>query len=355
MCNKNVLIILALSISVLCHAKTEYPEWVDSELREKLFPSSSYYTGFAFAEIKPDETPENVIERIKQRAYGDLTAKISVKVQRNTTDKSEEIITSNNAYSESTFSSVTTLSTRKIEIPGIEEKTFFDKSAKYAAVLVFVQKEGLATKLQRQLSNHLSRANIRLEDTENYMAENNKTKALSSLESARQSLQLADDTRHTMTAIDSRLSTEDLMEEDWRNAEQKAISLERELNKNVKVFLLCNFDGGNDSHKSVLPALSGELSRKGCLITESPEEASWSVEVSISTTPYNIVKTGDYDFFYSYATAILKITDSHGKPFMSDQIRTKGGHTLGYEQASEDAIRQLLSELSKHIIKSIQK
>lgn len=353
--NKNILIILALSINVLCHAKTEYPEWVDAEQREKLFPSSSYYTGYAFAEIKSNETPESVIERLKQRAYGDLVAKISVKVQRNTTDKSEEIITSDNAYSENTFSSVTTLTTRKTEIPGIEEKTFLDKSAKYAAVLAFVQKEGLTTKLQRQLSNHLSRVNIRLEDTESYIAENNKTKALNSLESAKQALQLADDTRHTMTAIDSRLSAEDLMEEDWRNAEHKATSLERELNKNVKIYISCNIDGDNGSLKSLLAALNGELSKKGCLITKSPEEASWSVEVSISTKPYNIVKTGDYDFYYSYATAILKITDSNGKPFMSDQLRAKGGHTFGYEQAVEDAIRQLLQELSNHIINSIQK
>lgn len=352
---KRILIPLVLSICLLCHAKTEYPEWVESDLREKLFPSSAYYTGYAFAEIKANETPESVIEKLKQRAYGDLIAKISVKVQRNTKDESEEVITTDNAYSKSSFSSVTTLSTRKTEIPGIEEKNFFDISTKFAAVLTFVPKNGLATKLQRQLSNHLSRANIRLEDAENYLAENNKTKALSSLESARQSLQSADDTRHTLTAIDSELTSEDLMDEDWRSAEQRATALERELNKDIKMYLVCTVEGDDATSNTILPSLSGELSRLGCLMTETSEEALWSVEVTISTAPYNVVKMGDYDFYYSHATAILKIYDSKGKPFLSDKLTIKGGHTFGYKKATEDAIKQLLPELGKRIMSSIQK
>lgn len=350
--NKKLLLIF-LSLSALCNAKTDYPEWMNAERRESLFPSTAYYSGFAVAEMGRDETMEDAVERAKQGAFGNLMSKISVIVQHHASDTLKDVVENDRAYSQSIYSSVTILSTRMAEIPGIEVKTFVNKQSGIAAVMAYVPKAGLSQKLQRQLIAQMTRVNIRIEDAENFINAGNKTMANDAVTNARMALGMADDTRRTLIAIDPVVSSEQLLDDEWRVAEMKIIALESELNRSVKVCLRCTLDGSEDN--SLTRMLSGELYKNGCILADPVEQAEWNIEISASTAPYNKVEMGDYLFFFSYATATLKISGPDGKQYYSDEMKSKGCHTKDYDYASAAALQQLSAELGKSINDVIRK
>lgn len=98
------------------------PKWMDAEVRSELYPSSSYYTGFAVGETNTGEPFEKVVDRLKQTATGDLMASIRVMVQRIATDSLTNIIDNKSVYTRDVFTSLSTLTTGKTEIPAYRSR-----------------------------------------------------------------------------------------------------------------------------------------------------------------------------------------------------------------------------------------
>lgn len=353
MYKKNVFLLISLLFSVLCYAKTEYPEWMDSERRKTLYPSSQYYVGFAIAELGKDDVLEETMERLRQSAYGDLMSKISVSVQHQASDSVKDVVGTDEAYSQSVYSSSTTLRTRKVEIPGIEVNKFSDASSGVVAVLVYVKKDGLTAKLQRQLVSQITRMEVKLEDAANYLRDGYKNQAQQSVSEARNMLEMADETRKTMISIDSKMTSEELLDKEWRDGEVKIISIEKELNKEVKLFLQCTLNDSNDN--SLRLNMSGELYRNGCEIVDNRENAEWIVNVSVTVEPYNKVTANGYVFYYSMAKAALIITDSEGNEAYSDELQNKGNHTKDFEYSSSNAVRKVTAKVCEIINQIVKK
>ncbi|MCQ2343386.1 MAG: hypothetical protein MJ002_00485 [Paludibacteraceae bacterium] len=350
---RNGLLILLLLVSGACYPKTEYPEWMNDDYRDKTFPSSTYYCGYVIAEMGKDDAVEETLDRLRQSAYGKLLSQISVTIQHSASDNTKEVVGGNDAYSENVYSSSTQLSTRMTEIPGIEVKTFADVETRMAAVFAYVKKDGLAAKFQRQLIAQITRLNVRLEDAEGYLNSSNKTKARETLADARTILKSAEDTRNTMSAIDSRLTADDLMETEWRAAEMKIIELEKELNRSVKLALKCLLD--DEGENTLKRTLSGELYRRECEVVDTVERAEWFVEVKAKVEPYNTVQVGGIVNYFSFATAIIKITDTNGNVAYSDELRCKGAHTKSYDNSSADALRKVAVRISEIVKNTVQK
>ncbi|MCQ2330349.1 MAG: hypothetical protein MJZ93_07345, partial [Paludibacteraceae bacterium] len=206
-------------------------------------------------------------------------------------------------------------------------------------------------KLQRQLMMQLSRVEVRLDEASGYLSEDNKKQARKSAESASELLSLIDDTRLTMIAVDNNVTEEDLMTDEWRAAKSKLSAIQSELNRSVKVFLKCISTKSDFPFESML---SGELARSGCMLLETEDNAKWTIYVDIQTKPYNIVNIGEYTFYFTYATATITIRNDRGENIFTDSKKAKGSHTLGYDQAADDALKRLVAELSNTITKTIQ-
>lgn len=325
------------------------PKWMDAETRGKLFPASSYYVGFAVAETNTGEPLENILDRIKQTACGDLVASIRVMVQRVITDQLTNITDSKTIYTKDVFSSLSTLTTGKAEIPGIQVETYVDDKKHIVAAFAYVPIHGLTAKFQRQLMMQLSRIEVRQEETSQYISSGNRKQARISASSARELLSVVEDTRLTMLAIDNNLTDEELMTNEWQSAELKMVALESELKRTVKVFLNCT-----NADNSFVTMLCGELARSGCVLVDTASQAEWSIGIDVLTKPLNQFRRDEYTFYFVNATASLTIKYGNGDIVYTDSKNAKGGHTLGYEAATTDAFRTLAIELGKTIINIIQ-
>lgn len=72
--------------------------------------------------------------------------------------------------------------------------------------------------------------------------------------------------------------------------------------------------------------------------------------------PYNTVQVGGIINYFSFATAIIKITDTEGNVAYSDELRCKGGaHTKSYENSSADALRKVAVRISEIVRNTVQK
>lgn len=192
----------------------------------------------------------------------------------------------------------------------------------------------------------LSRVEVRLDEASGYLSEDNKNQARKSAESASELLSLIDDTRLTMIAVNNDLSAEDLMTDEWRAAKSKLSAIQSELNRSVKVFMKCTSSKQDFPFESML---SGELSRSGCMLLETADNAKWTILVDVQTKPYNITQLGEYTSYFTHATATITVKNERGETILTDNKKAKGGHTLGYDHAADDALRQLVPEVTKAI------
>lgn len=341
-----VVLTIIFTFTIFSTLADNPPKWMDAEARSESYPATSYYTGFAVGETNTGEPLEKVVDRLKQTASGDLMASIRVTVQRESKDVMTNITDSKEVHTKDVFTSVSTLNTGKTEIPGLQVETYVDAKNHYAAAFAYVPIKGLATKLQRQLMMQLSRVEVRLDEASGYLSEDNKNQARKSAESASELLSQIDDTRLTMIAVNNDLSAEDLMTDEWRAAKSKLSAIQSELNRSVKVFLKCISTKRNFPFESML---SGELSRSGCMLIETADNAKWTVTVDVQTKPYNASKLGEYTTYFAYATATITVRNDRGETILTDNKKAKGGHTLGYDHAADDALRQLVPEVTKAI------
>ncbi|MBQ0008493.1 MAG: hypothetical protein KBT40_07215 [bacterium] len=342
------LIVTFLFTKITTFADTP-PLWMDAEARSESYPATSYYTGFAVGETNTGEPLAKVVDRLKQTASGDLMASIRVTVQRVSKDVMTNINDHQTVSSKNVFTAVSTVSTGKAEIPGLQIETYVDANNHYAAAFAYVPIKGLAMKLQRQLMMQLSRVEVRLDEASGYLSEDNKNQARKSAESASELLSLIDDTRLTMIAVNNDITDEDLMTEEWRAAKSKLSAIQSELNRTEKVFLKCVSTKRDFPFESML---SGELSRSGCKFTAIADNAKWTIYIDVQTKPYNASKLGEYLTYFTYATATITVRNDRGEIILADSKKVKGGHTLGYDQAADDALRKLVPEVTK-AIKSI--
>lgn len=325
------------------------PKWMDAEVRSELYPSSSYYIGFAVGETNTGEPLENILDHLKQTAISDLVASIRVMVQRIATDSLTNIIDNKSVYTRDVFTSLSTLTTGKTEIPSIQVETYVDDKKHIAAVFAYVPVKGLAGKMQRQLMMQLSRIEVRQEEIAQHLSSGNRKQARSVASSVRELLAIADDTRLTMLAIDGNMTDEELLTEEWHKAELKMVAIESELNRSVRIFLNCSIDDN-----TFQTMLRGELAHSGCILSDTSGESEWIVSISGHTQPFNSTRNGEYTFYFVNAMASLDILNANGETVYSDGMKVKGAHTLGFDAATADAFRILATELGKAIINNIQ-
>lgn len=329
------------------------PVWMDSEKREKIYSSSVYYSGFAIVDRTSNEAIEHTIERAKQNARAELMTRIYVRVERVTTDSLRNVWEAGSAHTSDVMMVLTTLRGAQADIPDVQVEVYVDEMQKYVATFAYVRINGLATKLQRQLMMQLSRVEVRQEEAEQYLAEGMRQKSRASVAMFKKLLADIDEIRLTMIAIDETLTDEELMTVDWRSAHLRTVAIESALNRSVKVYVSCISDNKKGEDISLQAMVQGELSRSGCVLVDKGE-AEWTIIAHYASEPYNQHTEGYYTFYFTRDVGTLKIYNQNHDLAFVEQIVVKGAHTLGYQEASLDGLRQLAIELSKLIINQIQ-
>nr|NQU88933.1 hypothetical protein [Bacteroidota bacterium] len=73
---KKLLTIIGLLILIANPGFAANPEWVDFDMRLKLYPAQRFFIGFSLEEVGKSEDLGNVYDRLKKNAISELTNSI---------------------------------------------------------------------------------------------------------------------------------------------------------------------------------------------------------------------------------------------------------------------------------------
>nr|NQU94072.1 hypothetical protein [Bacteroidota bacterium] len=135
---KKLLTIIGLIILIANPGFAANPEWVDFDMRLKLYPAQRFFIGFSLEEVGKSEDLGNVYDRLKKNAISELTNSIQVTV--------ESVSTLNTLEFDETFHQEfreKLASFSKIDLTGIQTKTHYNKRGKMAYVVAYVSKDDL--------------------------------------------------------------------------------------------------------------------------------------------------------------------------------------------------------------------
>ena len=95
--SKHILLLIIVFISIL-PIKAQKPNWIDFQSRKELFPSSDYFVGYSWREIKNrDENIDENLNVLKDNAISVLSQSIQITIESSTLLISEE---NNEVYNE---------------------------------------------------------------------------------------------------------------------------------------------------------------------------------------------------------------------------------------------------------------
>ena len=141
------LIILFLLLFAQQSVAVKQPDWIDFEQRQKVFPSNQYFTGFAWKEVKDKKGVSALFETLKDYATSELTESVQVTVESVSTLNTIEV----NKEVHEQFK-VASTSFSKVDLTGLQTKTWYNKKKKIAYSLAYIDKSDLVKYYEGQIN-----------------------------------------------------------------------------------------------------------------------------------------------------------------------------------------------------------
>lgn len=134
------------------------PEWVDVDVRELLFPSDKYITGYAEQYVSNKQEIAHATEVAKSNAQMTLMEGIYLKIKGNTSSSVESVSYNGEFYENESFKSSSSKSVLA-EVNGMQIKTFYNPKTKYAHAFAYVSRADLSSFYNNSLFTNLLQVN----------------------------------------------------------------------------------------------------------------------------------------------------------------------------------------------------
>lgn len=134
-------------------------------------------------------------------------------------------------------------------------------------------------------------------------------------------------------------------------AEQNLKTKIAELEHSTTYCIICIADNFGKPYPKLENEVKGKLSTSGCNFTEDPTNAEYIIRIEASAREYNKANIAGSEAYFAYVDAAISIENNIiGQRIFEDEISVKGSHTLGFEEAAQEAYKKI----SKGIVNYLQ-
>lgn len=169
---KKIIYFLCLFLGLcICVNAQETPEWVDSDIREFLYPKDKYLTGYSEQIVNNKKLLPYITEQTKNNAQTNLIESIYLKIKSNTVSQVESSSVNGNYTENETYNSQTSKSVLA-NVNGMQVQTFYDKKSKFVYAFAYVSREDLSKYYNNSLAENLQKLNGLIQTTKHLRSQN---------------------------------------------------------------------------------------------------------------------------------------------------------------------------------------
>jgi hypothetical protein len=288
-------------------AQGNAPTWIDADVRNLQYPQEIYYSGFAEIKITQKETKEEVLNRAKQTATGELSQKIRMVINSNKTSIDVSIGQNNREEQiQSQFSAIIK-TTSQVEITGSKLETWYDNSTHTVYAFATVRRSDLADFYQKQIGLELNKVETTLAMAEQLAAVGKKMSAFRKCDETRKIFEDVTYFQNLLVAVNANATLEALQMEQSNKLQQMLAEALSKLEQSTCVYVDCRYEykGNDDDAFSSNPEIicniiKQALSENDCSIVDDDREADYTLSLTACTTQRSD-GSGEYGIISYYA------------------------------------------------------
>ena len=294
------------------------PSWCNDTWRANNYPRESYIQGFVIGTIQANETIEQTHQRLKEKVQAEVL---------------QYIIPTQNA--------------RK-DIPHLSVESWHNPKTNEVFAFAWVKKEDLTRTLKKQIINHITRAEMAVEEAEESLADGEKGAANKAITKAMEQLQQVEEQQQVVQNVDATINMENIAFAESNALKQQVTKLQQQLKHGVSVYIGGDVTIFDKAYPTFIQQIKQEISPMGCTFTTKEAEADWVIRLQGTTQEYNTLQKTTYSAFVVMADVAIEIAKK-GQIIYSGNVSKKGVHTNNTELAAKEAY----SEASKDIAAQI--
>ena len=294
------------------------PFWCNDTWRATNYPREHYVQGFVIGTIQTDESVEQTLQRLKEKAQAEVLQNIN-------------------------------LATNMIKyISNLSVESWHNPQTNDVFAFAWIKKEDLTRNLKKQIISHVTRAEMALEEAEGLLAEGEKGAANKAIAKAMEQLQQVEEQQTIVQNVDVTPHMEDIAFAESNVLKQRVTKLQQQLKHGVTVYIAGNVTIFDKSYPTFINQIKQQISSIGCTFTTNEVEADWVIRLHGTTQEYNTMQKSSYSTFVVMADVAIEIAKK-GQIIYSGNVSKKGVHTNNTELAAKEAY----SEASKDIAAQI--
>jgi hypothetical protein len=349
----NFIILILLACSLLpCAviAQGSAPDWMDTDMRNALYPAENYYTGFAQLSVTTNEGQDRALNRAKQDALSELSERVRVMVDSRQT--SVDVSIGGSDIEEQIRSQFVSdiKTTSQTEVVGGNLKTYYDKAKNEIYAFAFVSKAELASYYRKQISLYLNKVDGALQTAGELTEKGYKMRARKQCESVVDAFANVAYAQDLLTAIDEKADDNSLQQSRSERLRNTLIRTLTDLENSIYVYVASTeiVEGEEVVYiAGKLPALLTE-NDCGCSFTESEEDADYVIKVNAYLA--RCIDAAS-EMVFCYVDATVSLYNVRTQKTLKPKIgETKGGWTgKNYTKAREEAFYGLSKKIAEKI------
>lgn len=294
------------------------PSWCNNEWRANNYPRELYLQGFIVGEPQTDESVEQTLQRLKEKAQAEALQNIN-------------------------------LAANMVKyIPNLSVESWHNPKTNEVFAFAWIKKEDLTRNLKKQIISQITRAEMALEEAEGLLAEGEKGAANKAIAKAMEQLQQVEEQQTIVQNVDVTPHMEDIAFAESNVLKQRVTKLQQQLKHGVTVYITGNVTIFDKSYPTLIQQIKQEISPIGCTFTTNEAEAGWIIRLQGTTQEHNTLQKKSYSAFVVMADVAIEI-EKKGQNIYSGNVSKKGIHTNNTELAAKEAY----SEASKDIAAQI--
>ena len=358
---KTIITLIAIIYANLVLGQT--PEWVNESYRERNYPTSEWYVGFAFDKLQSGANASSALEKLKKAAQNEMSEGIVVTIksttnintssqQRRSANEDSEVITKNYLHAVEMATTATTVKT--------EVKTHHNPATGEIYAFAAVKRNDLSNYYRKQINVDLNTAEVAVGVSEQLVAAGKKMSAFRKVQEAKQALEKLSSYQALLAAVSTSRDESDLQIERGRDLLLNIENLLIKLEQSTFVYIDCKYEkkGTKDDAFSSDPTIfcdiiSQALSENDCSITENKEEADYELTIITSTTQRSDGQGGNLLSYYANVKGSLYNRMTKKKTADFSIIKDPDVYSVG--KSPEDAATKAfkLPELKKMVLEKV--
>ncbi len=244
--------IITLLFGMSLHAQ-EAPDWIDSDVREFLYPKEKYLVGYAEQMVKNKKLLPFVTDQTRTQAQTNLMEGIYLQIKSNTTSQIETTSVNGNYLESESYNSNSTKSSMA-NINGMQVQTFYNKKNNYVYAFAYVSISNLSTYYNNSLVDDLKKLKSLILLAKSLKNQNDFKTARTKCTSAKDVIVNIENTQNLLLSLnDVVYANNDSLKYEVESARKELSSLDAQLD--VKYEIIYNLENKIDVNIKNIEAL----------------------------------------------------------------------------------------------------